>query len=159
MGQESSGTSGYVQAQYNQTLYDRTKGNNPWGMGLGAMVFRKASSSVRLMAELSTDYTFVDDKVLRLYQDGTPVPVVRGNISLYAGLAFRPVSRVAISFTAGPSLVSGGVFAGIRPSLLVYLSKNQKWVTRLAYTNIFNRDRRGGQDFGVVSAGVGVRVF
>lgn len=128
-------------------------------MGVGMMAFMKSKTSLSLAVELTADYNFMDDKVFRMYTDGTEIPAVTGTLNLFAGLVYRPIKRIALTCTGGPSFVSGVVCAGIKPSLLLYLSNNQKWMTRLAYVNIFNRDKRTGQDFGVVSVGLGVRLF
>lgn len=152
-------TDGYIQLQYNQTLYDRTIGNNPWGMGAGAFFLLRSKTALRLIADATADYIFMDDKVLRLYTNDSPIPVVRGSLNLFAGIAIQPARSWMFSLTGGPSFISGGVRAGVKPSIGIFISPKRKWVGRLSYCNVFNRESISGKDFGVLSLSIGTRIF
>src|SRR6185369_7009718 len=71
--------------EYNKTIYDRTSGNNPWGVGLGLQFFLNNKTKFKPTIEISGDIYLADNKVLKLNTDGTiPVPYndARGMINL-----------------------------------------------------------------------------
>jgi hypothetical protein len=140
-------------------MYDRTKGNNPWGMGTGTFVMLQSKTAFRCMGELTADYNFVDDKVLRLNSDGSETPGVRGVVNLFAGISCHPSRSFYVSLAAGPSFISGSVRAGVKPSIGFYFSPKQKWTGRFSFCNIFNRDKASGEDFGVISFSIGTKIF
>lgn len=158
-GQASKKTAGYLLVQYNNTIYDRTVSNNPWGMGVGLQFFFNNNSKLKATADLTADAYLEDDKVLRLYPDRTPIPGIGGVINLFAGASYHPIKIIYLSFVAGPSFVSGETLFGIKPSLGFYFSKKQKWTGKVYFINIYNRDKRSKEDFGSVGASFGVRLF
>ncbi|HOK25069.1 MAG TPA: hypothetical protein P5320_00585 [Bacteroidales bacterium] len=81
-GQIQHKASLYLEVQYNQTISDVTKGNNPWGMGLGLQMFFRQKSMFRPTVELTADAYLMDDKVYRMYLDGTPIGTVGGQTLL-----------------------------------------------------------------------------
>ena len=161
-GQTQRKVSTYLLTQYNNTLYDRTKGNNPWGVGLGLQTFFNNRTKFKPTIELTGDIYLEDDKVLRLNPDGT-VPAnyndVRGMVNLFVGTSFNPSKNIYISFVAGPSFISGQTMLGIKPSFGFYFSKSQKWTGKVSYINIFNRDKTTKEDFGSLSLAVGLKLF
>ena len=161
-GQTQRKVSTYLLTQYNKTLYDRTKGNNPWGVGLGLQIFFTHSTKFKPTIELTGDIYLEDDKVLRLNSDGT-VPAnyndVRGMVNLFVGTSFNPTKNIYLSFAAGPSFISGQTMLGIKPSFGFYFSKSQKWTGKISYINIFNRDKTTKADFGSLSLAVGLKLF
>ena len=152
----------YLFTQYNNTLYDITKGNNPWGVGLGLQTFFNNWTKFKPTIELTGDIYLEDDKTLRLNTDGT-VPAnyndVRGMINLFIGTSFHPTKKIYLSFVAGPSFISGQTMLGIKPSIGFYFSKSQKWTGKVSYINIFNRDKITKEDFGSLSLAIGLKLF
>src|SRR5205807_627798 len=73
----------YLQGQYNKTLYDVTKGNNPWGIGLGLQLFYNKILKLQPTVDLTADAYLEDDKVLRLNPDGTPINDIGRMINLF----------------------------------------------------------------------------
>jgi len=57
LGQHQKNISGYLLAQYNQTIHDRTKGNNPWGMGLSFQLFFNNHSRIRPTIDINQSWT------------------------------------------------------------------------------------------------------
>jgi hypothetical protein len=149
----------YLQGQYNKTIYDRTAGNNPWGLGLGLQALLNTASRLKPAVDFTADAYLEDDKVLRLNPDGTFTNDVRGMVNLFAGVSYHPGEKVYLSFVAGPGFISGQTLPGIKPSLGFYFLPNQRWTGKVSYINIFNRDRRTGVDFGSISLFLGVRLF
>lgn len=45
----------YLFTQYNKTLYDRTKGNNPWGYGLGLQATLNTKTMFKPTIEITGD--------------------------------------------------------------------------------------------------------
>jgi len=148
--------------EYNKTIYDRTIGNNPWGIGLGLQTFFNNKTKFKPTIEFTGAIYLADDKVLRLNTDGT-IPVkyndVRGMINLFAGCAFYPASSIYISFVTGPAFINGQTLLGIKPSFGFHFSKSKKWTGKISYINIFNRDKTTKEDFGAISVAIGVKIF
>ena len=161
-GQTQRKVSAFLQTQYNSTLYDYTKGNNHWGIGIGLQAFLNNRTKFKPTIELTSDIYLEDDKVLRLNPDGS-IPKndnsVSGMVNLFAGSSFHPTQSVCLSFVAGPSFISGQTLLGIKPSVGFYFSKNHKWTGKVSYINIFNRTQATKEDFGSLSLAIGLKLF
>ena len=149
----------YLQGQYNQTIYDATAGNNPWAMGLGFQLFFHQYSKFNAVIDLTADAYLEDDKVFRMYPDGTAIPDLGGMINFFAGASYHPSTRLCISFVGGPGFLSGERRWGIKPSIGYYFSENKRWIGKASFINIFDRDKRSGMDFGSISLSLGVRLY
>jgi hypothetical protein len=158
-GQKDRKTSLYFEGQYNQTLADVTKGNNPWGMGLGLQMFFRQKSTLKPTIEVTADAYFMNDKVYRTYLDGTPIGTVGGMINVFAGASIHPIHNAYLSFLAGPSFVGGQTLLGLKPSLGFYFSSNQKVTGKISYINVLEREARAKQNFTSISFALGVRLF
>jgi hypothetical protein len=161
-GQTPKKVSTYLSTQYNKTLYDYTSGNNPWGVGLGLQAFLNNRTKFKPTIELTGDIYLEDDKVLRSNPDGS-FPEngndVRGIVNLFAGSSYHPNQSIYLSLVAGPSFISGETLLGIKPSFGFYFSKNQRWIGKISYINVFNRTKINNEDFGSLSLGIGARLF
>jgi len=152
----------YLFSQYNKTLSDQTKGNNPWGFGLGLQATANTKTKLKPMLEVTGDWYQEDDKVLRLNPDGSfPVKdnTVNEMINVFAGATCSPIPEVYTMISAGPSFIGDKVLLGIKPTVGFYFSKSQRITAKLAYINIFNRDKLSGKDFGTLSFGVGIKLL
>ncbi|MFL5787698.1 MAG: hypothetical protein ACJ748_06575, partial [Flavisolibacter sp.] len=109
--------------------------------------------------ELTGDLYLENDKVLRLYSNGTEINDVRGMVNLFAGITYNPIRNGFFSILAGPSLINGNTYFGVKPSIGFYFSENKRWAGKLSYINVFNRDKVLKADFGTISIAVGIRVF
>src|SRR5690348_12010163 len=114
--------SAHLSIQYNSTIHDRTKGNNPWGLGVGLQSFYITKSKFRPALEVTADGYFVNDDVYRVYPDGTEKISISSMINIFAGVSYHPVKQVYLSCTAGPSFVAGQVLPAIKPSIGFYFS-------------------------------------
>ena len=158
-GQTQKKVSTYLTTQYNKTIDDITKGNNPWSVGLGLQTFLNSNKKFKPTIELMGDIYLEDDKVLRTNSTGAEINDVRGMVNLFAGCSFNPTQYFYLSFTAGPSFISGQTLLGIKPSFGFYFSKSQKWTGKISYINIFNRDKTTKEDFGSYSLAIGLKLF
>jgi hypothetical protein len=161
-GQTERKVSAYISANYNNTLYDYTIGNNPWGVGLGLQAFLTNKTKFKPTVELTGDLYLEDDKVLRLNPDGTTPKddnAVGAMVNLFAGASFQPSQSIYISFVAGPSFISGHTFLGIKPSFGFYFSKTKTWTGTVSYINVFNRSKVASEDFGSLSLSIGLKLF
>ena len=158
-GQTQRKVSGYLLTQYNKTIYDRTTPNNPWGMGLGLQLLFNNTSKLKPTVDLTADAYLEDDKVLRTNSDGTPIEDIGGMVNLFAGASYHPTKTIYLSFVAGPSFVSKQTLLGLKSSLGFYFSKNKKWTGKVYYINIFNRDKKTGEDFGSIGFSIGCKLF
>ena len=143
-GQIRRKISTYLFAEYNKTLYDYTKGNNSWGVGLGLQTFFSNKTRFKPTIELTGDIYLENDKVFRLNPDGS-IPQndnsVRGMVNLFLGSSFHPAQSVYLLFLAGPSFIGGQTLLGIKPSFGFYFSKAQRW-TRKVLTSMFLTERK-----------------
>lgn len=158
-GQTHGKMSTYLLIQYNNTIYDRTLGNNPWGVGLGLQTFFNTKTKFKPTIELTGDLYLEDDKVFRVNDDGTPMPDVRGMVNLFIGTSFSAAKNIYLSFVAGPSFISGQTLLGIKPSFGCNFSKMQRCFAKLSYINVFNRGNLNKEDFGSISLAIGLKLF
>lgn len=158
-GQTERKLSTYLSVQYNYTMYDITSGNNPWGIGLGLQTFFNNKTKFKPTVEFTADTYLADDKVARVNTDGKIIDDVRSMFNLFAGASFQPKQNVYFSIIAGPSFINGQTLFGIKPSLGFYFSNKQKWMAKVSYINIFNRDKETQEDFGTISLAVGFKLF
>jgi hypothetical protein len=149
----------YLLAQYNKTIYDKTKGNNPWGIGLGGQVFFNNKSKFKPTIEFTSDEYLMSDKVYRIYSDGTPIQTVNTMTNIFFGASYNPSHIIFISFTAGPSCINSQTLIGIKPTFGFYFSASQKWMGKIAYINIFKREIRAREDFSSFSLSIGRKLF
>ena len=152
----------YFLTQYNKTIYDRTIGNNPSGVGLALQSFLITRTRFQPTAELTGDIYLGNDKVLRLNPDGS-IPAedndVRSMVNLFAGVSFNPATNIYLMLTTGPSFIGGQAKLGIKPSFGFHFSKSKKWTGKISYINIFNRQRTAKDDFGSLSVAIGIKLF
>ncbi len=157
--QQKHKAAGYLQFQYTHTLYDLTKGNNLWGIGTGLFFFLDGKSVFKPSLDMTADIYLVDDKVFRMYPDGAEMVSVHGTVSLFPGILIQPKGKIFAGISGGPCLVSSSVLLGIKPSIGLYFDDKHRWTGKFSFINVFNRDYRGGQDFGSWSISLGTRIF
>ncbi len=160
--QQQRKPTGYLLFQYNQTIYDQTLGNNPWGIGIGFQAFLNNRATFTPTIELTADLYLADDKVARINSDSLLPKIyntVRGMTNLCIGYSFHPTPNFYLSFSAGSSLINGEILAGIKPSLGFHLSKNKKWTGKASYINVFARTNTPKKDFGSYSVAIGYKLF
>ncbi len=158
-GQSQRKLSTYLLTQYNNTIYDRTAGNNPWGMGLGLQTFLNNKTKFKPTIELTADIYLEDDKVFRINPNGTEINDFRGMINLFVGTSFHPTQTIYLFFLTGPSFIGGQTLLGIKPSFGFYFTEKQRWTGKLSYINIFSRDKMTKEDFGSISLAIGFKLF
>jgi hypothetical protein len=158
-GQVDRKISGWIQGQVSHTLYDQTRGNNPWGLGLGFQAFWPEGSKWRLTMDFTGDLYPGGDKVLRLNPDDSPREDIGAVANLFGGVSFHPNDRIFLSLVAGESMIRNQLYFGIKPSLSYFFSDNQNWFGKLSFTNIFDRGSNRRDDFGSLSISVSVRLF
>lgn len=149
----------YLEGQYNQTIADVTKGNNPWATGLGLQLFFRQQSILKPTIEMTADAYLMDDKVYRGYLDGTPVGSFRDMVNLFAGVSVHPIPNAYVSFLAGPSFIGGQTLLGLKPSLGFYFSSKQKVTAKISYINILKREARAKQNFTSISFALGIKLY
>lgn len=157
--QKQRTVSTYLQGQYNKTIYDRTVGNNPWGLGVGLQIFFNKTSKIKPTIDITADAYLEDDKVFRTNSNGTEINDVGGMVNVFAGASFHPTKTIYLSLVTGPSFVSGQTLLGLKPSFGFYFSQNQRWTGKISYINVFNRDKTTKEDFGSISLSLGVKLF
>lgn len=161
-GQSQKRLSGYLMAQYNNTLYDYTLGNNPWGFGLGFRGFYNNKTKFKPTLDFTSDIYMEDDKVFRSAPNGIfpeTDNTVRSMTNLFIGASYQPIPDIYLSVVAGPSFIKKERLFGIKPTVGFYFSKSKQLTARISYVNIFNRTKIVDEDFGSLSVGVGIKLF
>jgi hypothetical protein len=150
---------GYLHIQYNQTIQDRTTGNNPWGAGAGFQLFFNTHDRIKPSLELTADGYLEDDKVLRLTPDNKPIEDIRSMINLLGGVSFLVSKCFYLSMMAGDGFINGKNHLTIKPSMGFYFVKQKKWTAKVSYIHVYNRDKATKEDFSSLSFSLGVKVF
>ena len=127
-------------------------------MGLGLQMFFRQTSIIKPTVELTADAYLMDDKVYRMYLDGTPIGTVGGMINVFAGASVHPIRNAYLSLVAGPSFVGGQTLLGLKPSVGLYFSSSQKVTGKISFINILKREERAKQNFTSVSFALGVKL-
>ena len=149
----------YLFAQYNNTIYDVTTGNNPWGIGPGLQAFFNNKTKFKPTIEFTSDTYLEDDKVLGLTTNGKPMQDLGSMVNFFVGSSYHPAQTIHFSLTAGPSFINGSTYFGIKPSFGFHFSNNQRWAGKLSFINIFNRGELTKKDFGSISFAIGLKLF
>jgi hypothetical protein len=151
---------GYLSVQYNKTLYDVSKGNNPYGIGLGLGTFFNSSSKLKPSIEITADAYLEDDKVLRMDGYGQPILDVGSMINIFAGVTYYLNERIFLSILVGPSFING-VTIGTKAAMGFYLGKRKRITGKIGFINVFNRntDTEFKGDFGSINFAIGFKVF
>jgi len=161
--QKQDKISGYFLLDYNTTLYDRTLGNNPSGVGVDAQVMVNTKTIFKPLIEINAQGSLEDDDVLRVTENREAVPDARGIINVFAGSAFKFSNCFYFSFDMGPSLIDSNTYFGIKPSCNFYFSKRKRITAQVFYLNIFNRALNYAEtkkeDFGSIGLGIGIKLF
>src|SRR5690242_19391194 len=89
IAQKQNEISGYFLFDYNTTLYDKTLGNNPSGVGIGVQTMINTKSIFSPLIEINAQGSLENDDVFRLTKNGEGVPDARAIISVFGGSAFR----------------------------------------------------------------------
>jgi hypothetical protein len=151
--------SAYLSAAFSKTVYDKTTGSNPWGMGLGLQAFLNTPSKFKLTMEVTGDIYLENDKVYYVFQNGDEIKGISGVVNVFAGASFHPDKTIYFSLLAGPSFINNRTSFGIKPSIGFYSSEKQRWLFKFSYINIFNREEFTKRDFGSVSFSIGCRLL
>lgn len=151
--------SAYLFAQYNNTIYDATNGNNPWSVGPGLQVFFNTKTKFKPTIEFTADTYLEDDKVFRMETTGKPIDDLGSMVNLFVGSSYHPTQTTFFSITAGLSFINGNTYFGLKPSFGFYFSNNQRWMGKISFINIFNREELTKEDFGSMSFAIGLKLF
>jgi hypothetical protein len=149
----------YLSTQYNNTLYDVSKGNNPWAVGLGLQAFLNNPTKFKPTIELTGDAYLMNDKVLRFDSTGQEINSIEGMVNLFAGASYNPTKRFYFSLLGGPGFLGGQTCLGIKSTVGFYFPRSQKWVAKASYINIFNRGVSTKGNFGSLSFAIGFKLF
>lgn len=158
-GQKENKTSTYLNSQYTSTIHDPTKGINPWAIGLGFQTFFYTKTKFKPSIEITGDLYLKNDKVLLVFADGSTIESIRSVVNLFGGGSFQANKNIYFSFLGGPSFINGKTLLGIKPSIGLYFSKDERCTVKVSYINIFNRSQVVNQNFSSISFSVGLKLF
>ena len=157
--QKQRKVSTYLTTQFNTTLYDVAKANNPWAVGLGLQAFFNNATKFKPAIELTGDLYLENDKVLRFDSTGNTINSLEGMVNLFAGGSYNPTKRFYFSLMGGPSFLGGQTRLGIKPAVGFYFPASKRWEAKVAYINIFDRNKSTKQDFGSLTFAIGIKLF
>ncbi|RYE50248.1 MAG: hypothetical protein EOP48_20095 [Sphingobacteriales bacterium] len=161
--QSNKKINGFLLAQYNRTVYDYNPEINSWGMGLTFSSQLNTNTRFKPVLEISGDIYLADDLTKQLifpppFHDLLPPDSsIDFVVNIFGGSSYRISNKFYTTLLGGPSLIDGKIYLGVKPSVGFYFSKDQKFVGRLSFTNIFNRIHN--QDFGSIELSFGRRIF
>jgi hypothetical protein len=149
----------WLSTQFNKTIADRTIGNNPWGIGLGLQTYFNNKSKFKPTIELTGDIYLESDKIGLVNTDGSLADDVRGMVNLFFGSSYHPSNCMYVSLVVGSSFINGQTLAGLKPSFGFYFSESHRWIGKISYIHIFDRDKATKEDFSSLSFAVGLKLF
>jgi len=149
----------FAEPEYSQTLKDRTKENNSSAFGVGVQAVLVNQSKFSPILNISDDFVFINDKVLRTNHDGSKMETIENVLKVFVGANFNPTESFYISMAGGPSFINGETLLGIKPSIGFYFPKTKKWTAKISYINIFNRDSGEKEDYGSLNFSIGFRIL
>jgi len=124
--QKQDRISGYFLLHYYKTIYDRTLGNNPSGVGISVQTMINIKSMITPMIEISAQGSLEDDDVLRLTKNGNAAPDASGIINVFAGSAFKISSHFNFSFDMGPSFINSNTYFGVSLRVIFIFQKRKE---------------------------------
>lgn len=145
-------------AKYNSTIYDRTVSTNSGGIGIGAEVVIKTESFFRPVIQIDHNL-FFGKKLQYATPDGRLIPSKSDVSTLFGGVRFNFTPYVFASFTAGTAIYNGGEHLGIRPAIGVAFFRPRNLFLLTSFTNVFQRDAVGNQDFGYMGLALVLKLF
>ena len=148
----------FLSFQVNKTLNDRTITNNTAGFGFGLQTHMNTKTRIKPALEINADL-FGGTKVLYLTADDKPIDAKSGVIGIYAGPVFQLTESMFLSATIGTSIFNSKSYFGVRPSIILYPSKRKKWIAKVSYTDIFQRDHISNESFGYLSFALALKLF
>jgi hypothetical protein len=151
--------SSFIEGQYFNTIYDKTLGNNPWGIGIGIQTFLNNNSLIHPVIEISAVTYLENDKVLRLNPNGSEIENINSMVTLFAGAGIHSGQLINFSILTGPAVINSSIYLGVKPAICVNLSKKQKTIATISYINVFNRIKNLNSDFGSISVSLGLKLF
>ncbi len=149
----------FLQGQYYGTISDLTKGNNPWGAGIGMQFYLLPQAKIQPLVEFSTIAYVANDKILRLDENENILEDFRGSTNLFAGLAYNHNGKFYIALIAGPSLVGKQLRPALKPEAGFYFTTNKRWKAAVSYLNVFNRGTTQKRNFESLGLAIGFRLY
>ena len=148
-----------LNAQFTQTLFDRTLGNNPWSVGVGLQGDLIHESKFNPTVDLTADIYLADNKVQVVNPDETSADDLGGVVNMFAGLSYSRKKKIYYALVFGPSFSNGDAYLGAKTSLAFYFTEAQRLSGKISFINIFNRDKYFHKDFGSVSFTLGYKLY
>ena len=157
-GQSKRFVSLYGKMQLNSTQRDIIKHSNPWSIGFGVEALFNTGNKCKPLIDITKDAYLLSDKVLYT-RNGVEIPRIDEMNNILAGLSYQPIPEMYISFVSGASFINDQVLLAVKPSMGFSFTENRRWVVKVSYINVFDRDKVTKQDFGSVSFSLAIRVF
>lgn len=157
-GQKDRRFSAYASLNVNNTLYDRTLSNNAVGFGAGIQVNMRTGLWARPLIDISAD-GYGGTKQMYLTADGKPIFGKSEVVNVLGGILVNLPGRFFASLTAGPSVIDGSTYFGIKPAIGYYCLPGRQLAARVAFTNVYQRDHISNQSFGTLVISAAVKLF
>jgi hypothetical protein len=147
----------FLSFQANTTLYDRTASNNSAGVGFGLQTVVNVKTFIRPILEFNGDL-FAGTKKLYTTADDKPIYGKSGVLSIHAGPFIQLSRQFFMAATIGSHFYNDDANFSIRPSIGVYPTKGRRWTLKTSFTNVFQRDEIGKENFGYISFAIAIKI-
>ena len=156
-GQKNRNISANIDFHINSTLYDRTRSNNGVGFGLALQTLINTGTRFSPALEIAAD-GYGGTEELHMTPLGEPVYGKSSVSTVLAGSLFNVSSKFDIGGMLGAGFFNSEVHFAIKP-FMGYRLFNDRVIAKIAWANIFQRDKISNQSFGYLSFGAGVKLF
>lgn len=150
--------SGHVSAGGNIMAYDRfIKYTHP-GAGAGFQLCYAMHAKLKAQLDV-TSSMFSTNKITFILENGEITGPTEFVFTAMAGLVYAPVKKVETGIAAGPSIVKGAAYPGIKPYLGYYFGKKQHVKSFVSLTHVFEKNSISKKNMGFISAGLSLKLF
>ena len=158
LAQKDRPVSAFASLNINNTLYDRTIGNNGVGFGAGLQLYIRTKSFIRPAIEATAD-AFGGNKQLYVTAADKPIYAKEEVFTVFGGIYIQATKRLFFTGTAGPAFLNNKAYLGIKPAVGYYFLPGHQLAGRICFTNIFQRDDISNQSFGYLNFTVAAKLF
>jgi hypothetical protein len=146
----------YLSLHSAKVIYDRVNTGN--GAGLGIEFMLNTKGEVKPKMEFDYDL-FGGTDIIKLNREGQELFQKYKVPCVFIGVFYNPINRVNLSFNLGTSFFNSMTYFAVKPSIVIYFDKKQRFEGKVSLTNIFQRDIAGKEPFGYLSFGIGIKLF
>jgi len=142
----------------NWPVYDARFSSNSNGAGLNIDFYLNCKSKIKPKFEVNYNL-FMTQETYVVDIDGHTTPDKNGTACILIGSVYHLSKKTEVSFNAGPCFIQSKIHPGIKPSLAIYPDERKIIKLELSLSNIFQPNSIGGNPFGFISFGLGIKLY